>query len=175
MESMFAITTLFSAVLAVVTVAQAYPPPAAAPATAPLESGACLDSARSVPLVLRPPVSRAMQIVRIDQIVSTATEMPGEVLGFLYTTADGTTWLGERSAHYTSPAAAEAMNQLLASTHLPDSNVTEFPPQTRYGVATKYPQFFRVRIPPTADAPLRVQLLPCVAWPAARPLPDPSM
>jgi hypothetical protein len=175
MVSMFAIMTLFSAVLAIVTVAQAYPPPAPAPATAPIESGGCLDSARSVPLVLRPPVSRAMQIVRIDQIVSTATDMPGEILGFLYTTADGTTWLGERTAHYTSPAAAEAMNQLLASTHLPDENVTEFPPQTRYGVATKYPQFFRVRIPPAADAPLRVQLLPCVAWPATRPLPDPSM
>jgi hypothetical protein len=175
MASMFAIMTLFSAVLGIVTVAQAYPPPAPAPAAAPLESGACLDSARSVPTVLRPPISRTMQIVRIDQIVSTATEMPGEILGFLYTTADGTTWLGERTARYTSPAAAEAMNQLLASTHLPDENVTEFPPQTRYGVATKYPQFFRVRIPPTADAPLRVQLLPCVAWPASRPLPDPSM
>jgi hypothetical protein len=174
MAGMFAITTFFSAVLAIMTVAQAYPP-APAPATAPLESGACLDSARAVPLVLAPPISRAMQIVRIDQVVSTATEMPGEILGFLYTTSDGTTWLGERSAHYTSPAAAETMNRLLASTHLPGENVTTFPPQTRYGVATKYPQFFRVRIPPAADSPLRVELAPCVAWPAARPLPDPSM
>lgn len=172
---MFAITTFFSGVLAVVTVAQAYPPPAAAPATAPIESGACLDSARPVPRVLQAPVSRAMQLVRIDQVVSTATMTPGEILGFLYTTEDGTSWLGQRSADYMSPAQATALNQVLAQTHLPGEKVTEFPPQSRYGVATKYPQFFRVRIPPTAYAALRIQVLPCVAWPAARPLPDPAM
>lgn len=175
MASMFAITTFFSGVLAVVTVAQAYPPPPPAPATAPIESGACLDSPRSVPRVLQPPVSRAMQLVRIDEVVSTATMTPSEILGFLYTTEDGTTWLGQRTSDYLSPAQARALNQVLASTRLPGENVSEFPPQTRYGVATKYPQYFRVRIPPTAYAPLRIQVLPCVAWPPARPLPDPAM
>jgi hypothetical protein len=168
---MFAVMTFFSAILAAVTVAQVQP----APAAPPLENGACLDSARAVPQVLAQPVVRSMQIVRIDQVVSTATMTPGEILGFLYTTADGTTWLGQRTPNYMSPAAATAINQLLASTHLPNENVKEFPPQSRYGVATKYPQFFKVRIPPSAFGPLRVALVACVAWPPARPLPDPSM
>jgi hypothetical protein len=171
---MFAITTFLSAVLAIV-VAQAPPPAAPMPAGQPLESGPCLDSTRSAPRVLQAPVSRAMQIVRIDQVVSTATMTAGEILGFLYTTQDGDTWLGQRTPDYLSPADAKAINLVLASTHLPNENVKEFPPQTRYGVPTKYPQFFQVRIPPDAYAPLSIQIVPCVAWPATRPLPDPSM
>ncbi len=116
-----------------------------------------------------------MQIVRIDEVVSTATMMPGAIVGFLYTTQNGTTWLGERSAEYTSPASATAINTVLAATHLATKNITSFPPQSRYGVATKYQQFFAVRIPPDAFAPLRVTLAPCVMWPPGRALPDPSL
>jgi hypothetical protein len=174
---MFAPVTFFLTTLAS-TVAQAPPPAPLAPAVAaqpPLEDGACLDSARAVPRVLQPPVSRAMQIVRIDQVVSTATMMPGAVVGFLYTTQSGSMWLGERSAEYMSPAAATAINTVLAATHVGTKNITSFPPQSRYGVATKYPQFFEVRIPPDAFGPLRITLAPCIVWPPGRALPDPSL
>ncbi len=181
MTSMFAITTFSLALLSTV-VAQAPPPEGPPPQTAqvvsaqpPLESGVCLDSPRAVPQVLKSPVSRAAQIVRIDQVVSTATMTPGEIIGFLYTTHDGSTWLGERTAHYMSPADATAINQVLAATHLAGPKKNEFPPQTLYGVPTKYPQYFQVRIPADGYGPLRIQLVPCVIWPATRPLPDPSM
>ena len=141
----------------------------------PLENGPCLDSSRAVPKVLAPPVSRAMQIVRIDQVLSTSTMMPGEIIGFLYTTRDGSTWLGERTPQYMSPADATAINLVLGSTHIPGENVNDFPPQSRYGVPTKLPQLFKVAIPPDALAALHVQLSPCVGWPPGRPLPDPSM
>jgi hypothetical protein len=153
--------------------APAAPPPAAS--SVPLEEGPCLDSARSVPRVIASPVSRGMQIVRIDQVVSTATMMPGQVIGFLYTTQDGSTWLGERTAQYMSPASATAVNQVLSSTHNPMQNVKAFPPQSHYGVPTKSPQLFRISLPQNAMGPLRIQLSPCVAWPAGRPLPDPMM
>jgi len=116
-----------------------------------------------------------MQIVRIDQVVSTATMMPGAIIGFLYTTQSGSTWLGERSTEYTSPASARAINAVLAATHVTPKNITSFPPQSRYGVATKYAQFFEVRIPPDAFGPLRIALAPCILWPPGRALPDPSM
>jgi len=148
--------------------------PAAAPAQ-PLEDGPCLDSPRSVPRAIASPVSRGMQIVRIDQVVSTATMMPGQVIGFLYTTQDGSTWLGERTAQFMSPASATAINQVLSSTHLPAESVKSFPPQSHYGVPTKLPQLFKVSIPQDAVGPLRIQIAPCVAWPAGRPLPDPMM
>ncbi|MBV8500062.1 MAG: hypothetical protein JO003_12485 [Candidatus Eremiobacteraeota bacterium] len=154
------------------------PPPPPAPGMAgqpPLQEGPCLDSARGVPQVLQKPLSRGMQIVRIDQVLSTATMMPGNVIGFLYTTENGATWLGERSADYMSPAAATAINTVLAATHVAAKNITSFPPQSRYGVATKYPQFFAVRIPPDAFGALRITLAPCTVWPAGRALPDPSM
>lgn len=141
----------------------------------PLEDGPCLDSARAVPRVIGSSASRATQIVRIDQVLSTATMMPGEIIGFLYTTADGSTWLGERSAQYLSPADATAVNQVLSSTHVPGQNVNDFPPQSRYGVPTKFPQLFRVSIPPDAMRPLRIELAPCVLWPPGRPLPDPMV
>lgn len=143
--------------------------------SAPLTNGACLDAPRPVPFVLQPPVDRAMQIVRIDKVESTATMMPGEVLGFLYTLEDGSTWLGQRTADYLAPAAATQINQVLASTHLPGEKAESFPPQTRYGVATKYQQFFKVKIPDTALGPLKIAIAPCVAWPADRALPDPVM
>lgn len=151
---------------------QQYPQPAM---QQPLENGACLDSLRTVPKVLQPPVSRAMQVVRIDLVLSTATMMPGEIVGFLYTTADGSTWLGQRTADYQSAADATAINQVLAATHVPGYSVTGFPPRDVYGVPTKHPQLFRVQIPPAAYGPLRIQFAACVAWPPGRPLPDPSM
>jgi hypothetical protein len=172
---MLALATFFLAALAS-TVAQAPPPGAPPPMAAqPLEDGPCLDSARAVPKVLMAPVSRAMQIVRIDQVVSTATMTPNEVVGFLYTTQDGSTWLGERSAQYSSPADATAINQVLAATHVSNKNIAGFPPQTRYGYPTKYPQFFQVRIPADAFGALRIQLAPCIIWPPGRPLPDPAL
>lgn len=160
------------------TVAQMPPPAGPAAMMAgqpPLETGACLDSGRAVPLALQPPAVRPMQIVRIDEVVSTATMTPGEIIGFLYTTADGATWLGQRSMQYMSPANATAINAVLASTHLPNENISEFPPTSRYGVNTKYPRFFRVRIAPGAEQALHFQILTCVAWPAARALPDPIL
>lgn len=183
---MFALATFFLTAL-VNTVAQ-MPPPQAPPAQGPppqnapaagmqppLENGACLDSLRAVPKVVQPPVSRAMQIVRIDLVLSTATMMPGEIIGFLYTTADGSTWLGQRTADYQSAADATAINQVLAATHVPGYTVTAFPSRDVYGVPTKHPQLFRVQVPPDALAALRIQFASCVAWPSGRPLPDPTM
>lgn len=164
-------------VLAAVTLAQAPAQPAAAPGSAlePMGTGPCLDSTRPVPRVLQPPVVRSNQVVRIDRVVSTATMMPRETVGFLYTLQDGSTWLGQRTQQYMSAGAAGQMNQVLASTHLPGEKAHEFPPQTIHGVATKYTQFFKVQIVPTALETLRIQLEPCVTWPAGRPLPDPQM
>ena len=73
-----------------------------------------------------------------------------------------------------SPADATAINTVLPPRTLPTKTSPAFPPQSRYGVATKYPQFFEVRIPPDAFGPLRITLAPCVAWPPGRALPDPS-
>jgi hypothetical protein len=173
---MLALVTFFLATLAN-TVAQAPPqgPPVPAAMPPPLEEGPCLDSARMVPRVLAKPLSRAMQIVRIDQVLSTATMTPGAIIGFLYTTQDGSTWLGERTTQYASPADATEINQVLAATHTSTKNVTAFPPETHYGVATKSPQLFAVRIPQDSFGALRIQLAPCVVWPAGRPLPDPTM
>jgi len=153
------------------------PPPQAMPMAAqpPLENGPCLDSLRPVPKVLMQPVTRGMQIVRIDQVVSTETMIPYEVIGFLYTLEDGSTWLGQRTQDYQAAADATAINRVLAASHVPGYNVTGFPPTTVYGVPTKHPQLFRVLVPPEAFGPLRIQLVPCVVWPSTRPLPDPSM
>lgn len=151
------------------------PAPIATPAPFVLNTGPCLDSTRAVPQVLQSPVVRAMQIVQIDKIVSTATMTAGEVIGFLYTLQDGTTWLGQRSTPYISPASAGAMNAVLASVHMPGSTVTEFPPLTRFGVKTNYQQFLRAQIPPTATDALRITIDPCVAWPAGTGLPDPAL
>jgi hypothetical protein len=173
---MLALATFFLAAMAN-AVAQAPPPqplPAAAPIQ-PLETGACLDSLRAVPKVIDRPVMRATQIVRIDLILSSATMTPGEVIGFLYTTQDGSTWLGQRTADYQSAADATAINRVLAATHAPGAGVTAFPPTTVYGVPTKHPQIFRVQIPPDALTPLRIVVEPCVVWPPGRQLPDPVL
>jgi hypothetical protein len=172
---MFAIATFVLAMLGV-TVAQ-MPPPGPLPPLSqpPLENGSCLDSPRAVPRVLMKPVSRAMQLVRIDEVVSTATMTSNQTIGFLYTTGDGGTWLGERTGPYMSAANATSINAVLAATHVPGVANNEFPPQSRYGEPTGYPQFFRVQIPPAALAPLRVELVSCVVWPSTRQLPDPTM
>jgi hypothetical protein len=145
------------------------------PSQQTLESGSCLDAPRPVPRVLMPPIERSMQVVRIDRVVSTATMLPGETIGYLYTLADGSTWLGQRANQYMSGAAATQMNQVLSITHMPGQNVSTFPPQMRNGIATKYTQFFRVQVSQTSMSTLQIVLLPCVAWPAGRPLPDPAM
>ncbi|HZZ00323.1 MAG TPA: hypothetical protein VFE36_12190 [Candidatus Baltobacteraceae bacterium] len=168
---------MFAAILlAAVTLAQApAAQPAAGTALEPLGTGPCLDSTRPVPRVLQSPISHADQIVRIDRVVSSSTMMPGQTIGFLYTLADGSTWLGQRGQEYMSGAAAAQMNQVLSSTHVPGQSVNEFPPQMKHGVATKYTQFFKVQIVPSALETLRIELAPCVVWPAGRPLPDPQM
>lgn len=101
--------------------------------------------------------------------------LENDVIGFLYTLQDGSTWLGQRSQAYMSAADAGAINQVLASTHLPNETVTAFPPLMKHGIATKYQQFFGVSIPATALTALNIRLDPCVAWPVGRPLPTPSM
>ena len=102
----------------------AMPPPPGVQFQPPLENGACLDSIRAVPNVLQGPASRGMQIVRIDQVVSTATLLPGEVIGFLYTTQDGSTWLGQRTKDYQSAADATAINRVLAAAHVAGYSVS---------------------------------------------------
>jgi hypothetical protein len=166
-------TLLLAALLQPTVVAQV--PPAGSTGPAVFNQGACLDSERAVPQVLQPPVIRSLQVVRIDKVVSTTTMTSGEVIGFLYTTQDNSTWLGQRSTQYLSPAQAAQINQVLAATHAPGTTTTEFPPQSRYGVSTKYQQFFKVQIPPNSMAPLRIELQPCVVWPSGQQLPDPSM
>ncbi len=165
------ITPLLSIVIGANLLAQV--PGAAAPAT--LNNGACMDSPRAVPLVLEPPAVRSMQIVRIDKVVSTSSMLQNEVVGYLYGLQDGSTWLGQRSPDYVSAADAKAINQVLASTHLPNQPVAAFPPQTKLGVATKFQQYFKVQIPPAALDGLAIRLDPCVSWPAGMTLPDPKM
>ncbi len=156
------------------------PPVMAAPPLAPLPSdtldnGPCLDSPRAVPLDLQAPVTVGNQIVRIDKVVSTDSMMPGEVIGYLYTLQDGTTWLGQRTPDYMSAADSRAINLVLAASRLPADTEIAFPPQMRYGVATHYRQFFPVQIQASALPALRVRIDPCVAWPSGRQLPDPRL
>lgn len=173
---------LLSALLNVAVVAQAPPPAAPPPAvvtpppavTDTLDNGPCMDSPRAVPHVLQEPVVREMQIVRIDRIYSTSTLTRDELIGFLYTTADGTTWLGQRTPDFMSGANARQINHVLASTRISPIEPIAFPPTMRYGVPVRAEQFFRVQIPQRALEPLRIRIDPCVQWPQGRPLPDPS-
>lgn len=170
--------TILAVLLGTATLAQAQTGPAPTVSVQPpivLNTGPCLDSVRAVPQVLQAPMVRATQIVRIDKVVSTATMTSGETIGFLYTLQDGTTWLGQRTPPYISPADASAINGVLASLHMPDATTTAFPPKTRFGVKTNFLQFFRIQIPPTAPDALRITIDPCVAWPSGTQLPDPSM
>ena len=163
--------------LSALIVAQAGPPATTAtptPAGFVDTRGPCLDSAKQVPNVIDNPNTRDSEIVRIDKVVSQATFTPGEVIGFLYTRQDGKTYLGMRTAQYTSPASAQELNAVLASTHAPGISETAFPPQTRLGVPTKFSQFFEVKLVPDALTALQIRLDPCVVWPAGRALPDPG-
>lgn len=179
---MMTITFAFFA-LASILVAQvpATPPIAPGPIItgAPLPSaivdtrGPCLDSAKQVPNVVGEPLARSSEIVRIDRVVSDSAYTLNQIIGFLYTRDDGKTYLGMRTLQYTSPASAQELNQVLASTRAVGVSETEFPPQTRLGVPTRYSQFFQVKIPPAAMEPLKVRLESCVAWPSGRALPDP--
>lgn len=137
-----------------------------------LNNGACLDSIKSVPQGLFGS-EQSSAIVKIDKVVSTATMTEGETIGFLYTRQDGTTWLGQRRQDYMSGAGSAQINQVLASTHLPASNIYAFPPVRKYGVRTNYTEIFQVQIPTTAMDPLHFRLEPCVAWPAGSALPSP--
>lgn len=151
------------------------PPATVLPGPEILNNGACLDSPRAVPLALQPPSVRSMQIVRIDKVISTSSLLANETIAYLYTLHDGSTWLGQRSPDYMSAADARAANQVLASTRATGVSTTAFPPQTKYGVATKFAQYFKVSIPQAALSGLQIRLEPCVAWPAGKALPDPHL
>lgn len=169
---------LFAPILAVVAatlIAQVTPAPVSPMAMPALNNGPCLDSPRAVPLALQPPAVRSMQIVRIDKVVSTTAMLQNETIGYLYTLQDGSTWLGQRSPDYMSAAAAGAINQVLASTHLPAQPIKAFPKQTKMGVATKFQQYFKVNVPAAAAGGLQIEMVPCVAWPAGMTLPDPKV
>jgi hypothetical protein len=137
-----------------------------------LNNGACLDSIKSVPQGLFGNEQSAA-IIKIDKVVSTASMTDGQIIGYLYTRQDGTTWLGQRHQEYMSGAASSEMNQVLSSTHMPNSNTWQFPPIRKYGVKTNYTEIFQVQIPSTAMDPLHIRLDPCVAWPAETALPNP--
>lgn len=137
-----------------------------------LNNGACLDSNKSVPQALFG-TAPSSAIVKIDKVISTSSMINGEIIGYLYTRADGTTWLTQRGQDYMSSADSHAINAVFASTHGPNATVTQFPPVRRYGVKTNYSEIFRVSLPPNAMDPLQVRLDPCVAWPSGRPLPKP--
>ena len=145
-------------------------PAAAAPAV--LNNGACMDSPKSVPQALFGTDSSSA-IVKIDKVVSTQSLIDNQVIGYLYTRQDGSTWLGQRKQEYMSSADSAAINALFASTHMPGASTTQFPPVREYGVKTNYTEIFQVKIPGTALDPLHVRLDPCVAWPTGMALPNP--
>lgn len=137
-----------------------------------MNNGPCLDSIRSVPQGLfgTDPTSA---IVKIDKLVSTASMIDGDTIGFIYTRQDGTTWLGQRKQQFMSGADSAAINRVFASTHLPNASVTQFPPVKKYGVKTNYTEIFQVNLPAGALNALQARLDPCVAWPAGTALPNP--
>lgn len=159
----FAVTTALQSL-----VAEA--PVASAPVV--LNNGACLDSVKSVPQTLFGS-GTGSTIVKIDKVVSTSTLIDGEVIGYLYTRQDGTTWLGQRKQDYMSAADSQAVNALFSSTHMPTATITQFPPVRMFGVKTNYTEIFQVQIPATAMDPLHIRLDPCVAWPVGMALPNP--
>jgi hypothetical protein len=165
---------MLTLVFAVITALQSLVAEAPAPAAAPvvLNNGACLDSVKSVPQALFGSDSTST-IVKIDKVVSTASFIDGEVIGYLYTRQDGTTWLGQRKQEFMSAADSQAINAVFGSTHMPTATVTQFPPVRRFGVKTNYTEIFQVQIPATAMDPLHIRLDPCVAWPAGVALPNP--
>lgn len=137
-----------------------------------LNNGACLDSIRGVPQGLFG-TDASSSIVKIDKVVSTSTYINGEVIGYLYTRQDGTTWLGQRKQDFMSAADSQAINAVFSSTHMPGATITQFPPVRKFGVKTNYTEIFQVLIPSTATDPLHIRLDPCVAWPTGMSLPNP--
>ncbi len=159
--------------LAVTLLAQALAPAPSTVPPAPLNNGACMDSAAQVPQALQG-AGQSAAVVRIDRVVSTADMLSGETIGFLYTRQDGSTWIGERSQAYMSAAASQAMNNVLGMFHLQGASTTQFPPARLYGVKTNYQQIFQVHVMQTGLDPLHIRFDPCVAWPQGRPLPQPG-
>lgn len=166
----FAVTTALQSLVAQ-TPAASPAPAAPVSSTVVLNNGACLDSIKSVPQTLFGTDSGST-IVKIDKMVSTSTYIDGQIIGYLYTRQDGTTWLGQRKEDFMSAAASQAINAVFASTHMPAATITQFPPIRRFGVKTNYTEIFQVQIPGTALEPLHVRLDPCVAWPSGAALPN---
>ena len=75
-----------------------------------------------------------------------------------------------------SAANATAINAVLASTHVAGVDEQRVS-RRRAAMACRRStrSIFRVQMPPAALSALRIELVPCVVWPATRPLPDPSM
>jgi hypothetical protein len=167
-------TFLFAVTAALQSLVAQSPSVAAAPVAAPavLNNGPCMDSIKSVPQSLfgADPTSA---IVKIDKLVSTASMIDGQVIGYIYTRQDGTTWLGQRKQDFMSAADSQAVNAVFASTHLPGATITQFPPVRKYGVKTNYTEIFQVNLPAGALQALHARLDPCVAWPAGMSLPNP--
>lgn len=128
--------------------------------------GACMDSFKQVPYNIGWPLDRTTQVVKIEKILATSPMTPGEVVGFLYTRYDGATFAGTRNGRYMSASHWDAMNQLLNSTHAPSVRQTSFSQRANGN------EYLQVNIPADAMGPLKIELQPCVAWPAGRPLPD---
>lgn len=137
-----------------------------------LNNGACLDSIKAVPQALYGNDTSSV-IVKIDKVVSTSTMIDGEIIGYLYTRQDGSTWLGQRNQNFMSAADSQAINAVFASIHLPTATITQFPPVRRYGVKTNYSEIFQVKMPDSSLDALHVRLDPCVAWPPGTSLPTP--
>jgi hypothetical protein len=164
---------MLTIVFAVITALQSLVAEAPAPSSAVvLNNGACLDSVKSVPQALFGS-DTGSTIVKIDKVVSTSSLIDGEVIGYVYTRQDGTTWLGQRKQDFMSAADSQAINAVFASTHMPTATITQFPPVRRFGVKTNYTEIFQVQIPATAMDPLHIRLDPCVAWPTGVALPNP--
>jgi hypothetical protein len=160
----FAVTTALQSLIAEAPLTSAAMPVV-------LNNGACLDSARSVPQKLFGSDSGSA-VVKIDKVVSTSSLIDGQVIGYLYTRQDGTTWLGQRKQEFMSSADSQAINAVFSSTHMPSETMTEFPPARKFGVKTNYTEIFQVQIPTTAMDPLHIRLEPCVAWPRGMALPN---
>jgi hypothetical protein len=164
------LTLVFAVIAALQSFVAEAPVAPAAPVV--LNNGPCLDSIKGVPQALFGS-DTGSSIVKIDKVVSTSTYTNGEVIGYLYTRQDGTTWLGQRKQDFMSAADSQAINAVFSSTHMPGATFTQFPPVRKFGVKTNYTEIFQVLIPSSAMDPLHIRLDPCVAWPTGMSLPNP--
>jgi len=130
---------------------------------APAASGACLDSAKSVPMNLGIG-GRETDVVRIQKIVWSARRHD-EIIGYLYTLANGQTWAGTRRSANMSDAGVRRFDRFLRAVAVRRSDLPAS--STQNGAAAQY----EVRAVPQHLAQFELVLSPCVEWPKDRPLP----